>query len=104
MLPGRGGVIAARTDPAVESVRHTFLTIDGDVRRMQTRALGDTGHESSIATFGAIALNWLEQEGANQMVEYVLSKGVNHPSAICFRGCCFDSIFETKMCAGRTRS
>ncbi|CQR49467.1 MULTISPECIES: aldo/keto reductase [Haloferax] len=45
---------------------------------MQTRALGDTGHESTIATFGAIALNWLEQEGANQMVEHVLSKGVNH--------------------------
>jgi len=29
-------------------------------------------------TFGAIALNWLEQEGANQMVELVLDHGVNH--------------------------
>ena len=45
---------------------------------MQTRTLGETGHESTIATFGAIALNWLEQEGANQMVEYVLDCGVNH--------------------------
>jgi aryl-alcohol dehydrogenase-like predicted oxidoreductase len=45
---------------------------------MQTRPLGDTGHDSSIATFGAIALNWLEQEGANQMVELVLDRGVNH--------------------------
>jgi aryl-alcohol dehydrogenase-like predicted oxidoreductase len=45
---------------------------------MQTRALGETGHDSSITTFGAIALNWLEQEGANQMVELVLDHGVNH--------------------------
>ena len=45
---------------------------------MQTRALGETGHESTVATFGAIALNWLEQEGANQMVEHVLDRGVNH--------------------------
>jgi aryl-alcohol dehydrogenase-like predicted oxidoreductase len=29
-------------------------------------------------TFGAIALNWLEQEGADQMVELVLDRGVNH--------------------------
>jgi aryl-alcohol dehydrogenase-like predicted oxidoreductase len=45
---------------------------------MQTRALGATGHDSSIMTFGAIALNWLEQEGANQMVELVLDRDVNH--------------------------
>ena len=45
---------------------------------MQTRALGETGHDSSITTFGAIALNWLEQEGANQMVELVLDHGINH--------------------------
>lgn len=45
---------------------------------MKTRALGETGHDSSITTFGAIALNWLEQEGANQMVEHVLDHGVNH--------------------------
>jgi aryl-alcohol dehydrogenase-like predicted oxidoreductase len=45
---------------------------------METRPLGDTGQDSSVATFGAIALNWLEQEGADQMVEYVLDQGVNH--------------------------
>ncbi|RKD95451.1 aldo/keto reductase [Halopiger aswanensis] len=45
---------------------------------METRPLGDTGHESTVATFGAIALNWLEQAGANQMVEQVLDYGVNH--------------------------
>ncbi|QLG26654.1 aldo/keto reductase [Halorarum halophilum] len=45
---------------------------------MQTRALGETGHDSTITTFGAIALNWLEQEGADQMVELVLDYGVNH--------------------------
>jgi aryl-alcohol dehydrogenase-like predicted oxidoreductase len=45
---------------------------------METRALGDTGHDSTVMTFGAIALNWLEQEGANGMVELVLDHGVNH--------------------------
>lgn len=45
---------------------------------METRALGETGHDSTVMTFGAIALNWLEQEGANQMVELVLKHGVNH--------------------------
>ena len=45
---------------------------------METRALGETGHDSTVMTFGAIALNWLEQEGANQMVELVLDRGVNH--------------------------
>jgi aryl-alcohol dehydrogenase-like predicted oxidoreductase len=45
---------------------------------MDTRELGATGHESSLMTFGAIALNWLEQEGADQMVELVLDHGVNH--------------------------
>ncbi|WP_411966862.1 aldo/keto reductase [Haloferax sp. YSSS75] len=45
---------------------------------METRPLGETGHDSSIMTFGTIALNWLEQEGADQMVELVLDRGVNH--------------------------
>ena len=45
---------------------------------MKTRPLGETGHDSSIMTFGTIALNWLEQEGADQMVELVLDRGVNH--------------------------
>ena len=45
---------------------------------MDTRPLGETGHDSTRVTFGAIALNWLEQEGANQLVELVLEYGVNH--------------------------
>jgi len=45
---------------------------------METRPLGETGHDSTVMTFGAIALNWLTQEGANQMVEHVLDAGVNH--------------------------
>jgi aryl-alcohol dehydrogenase-like predicted oxidoreductase len=45
---------------------------------METRELGDTGHESSVLTFGAIALNFLEQEEANEIVEDVLDAGVNH--------------------------
>ncbi|MFC6825981.1 aldo/keto reductase [Halopelagius fulvigenes] len=45
---------------------------------MKTRALGDTGHESSVLTFGTIALNYLDQEDANEMVESVLDAGVDH--------------------------
>jgi len=45
---------------------------------METRPLGATGHESSVATFGTIALNWLEQEGANHLVELALDYGINH--------------------------
>ncbi|WP_114577362.1 aldo/keto reductase [Saliphagus sp. LR7] len=45
---------------------------------MRTRPLGETGQESTVMTFGAIALNWLEQEGADQMVELVLDRGINH--------------------------
>ncbi|WP_018256278.1 aldo/keto reductase [Halomicrobium katesii] len=45
---------------------------------METRPLGDTGQDSTVVTFGTIALNWLEQEGADQLVEHVLDYGVNH--------------------------
>jgi aryl-alcohol dehydrogenase-like predicted oxidoreductase len=45
---------------------------------METRPLGDTGHESSVLTFGAIALNYLEQSAANEMVDSVLDAGVDH--------------------------
>ena len=45
---------------------------------MHTRSLGKTGHDSTILTFGAIALGKLEQSAANQMVEHVLDYGVNH--------------------------
>jgi aryl-alcohol dehydrogenase-like predicted oxidoreductase len=45
---------------------------------MQRRPLGETGQASSIAAFGAIALNALEPEAANRLVELVLDSGVNH--------------------------
>lgn len=45
---------------------------------MLTRALGGTGHESSILTFGAIALDSLDQADANEMTKRVLDAGVNH--------------------------
>lgn len=45
---------------------------------METRELGETGHDSSILTFGTIALDSLEQPAANEMVESVLDAGVNH--------------------------
>ena len=45
---------------------------------METRPLGETGHESSILTFGAIALAHLPQDEADAMVEEVLDRGVNH--------------------------
>jgi aryl-alcohol dehydrogenase-like predicted oxidoreductase len=45
---------------------------------METRPLGETGHDSSVLTFGSIALNFLEQPAADEMVEDVLDAGVNH--------------------------
>ncbi len=45
---------------------------------MDTRPLGGTGHDSTIATFGAIALTYLEQPAANQAVELALDRGINH--------------------------
>jgi hypothetical protein len=45
---------------------------------MHQRPLGETGQESSIAAFGAIALDALEPEAANRLVELVLAAGVNH--------------------------
>lgn len=45
---------------------------------METRPLGTTGHDSSILTFGAIALDSLDQDAANDMVDDVLDAGVNH--------------------------
>jgi aryl-alcohol dehydrogenase-like predicted oxidoreductase len=45
---------------------------------MQRRPLGTTGHESSVLTFGAIALDPLEQSAADELVDEVLDRGVNH--------------------------
>ena len=45
---------------------------------MDRRPLGDTGHESSVLTFGAIALDALGQERATELTHEVLDRGVNH--------------------------
>lgn len=45
---------------------------------METRPLGETGHDSSVLTYGTIALNYVDQERADEMVENALEAGVNH--------------------------
>lgn len=45
---------------------------------LQTRPLGRTGHDSSILTFGAIALDYLDQSAADRLMADVLEAGVNH--------------------------
>ncbi|WP_123533980.1 aldo/keto reductase [Halosimplex salinum] len=45
---------------------------------METRPLGDTGQESTVLTFGAIALDFLDQDEADELTEEVLDRGVNH--------------------------
>jgi aryl-alcohol dehydrogenase-like predicted oxidoreductase len=45
---------------------------------MRTRELGDTGHESSVLTLGGYALQFLDQEAADELVETALDAGVNH--------------------------
>lgn len=45
---------------------------------MQTRAFGPSGHPSTIAIFGAAAFYEISQEKADQVMEQVLSAGVNH--------------------------
>ena len=45
---------------------------------METRPLGDTGHESSVLAFGAIALDHLAQDAATELVHEVLDRGVDH--------------------------
>ncbi len=45
---------------------------------MEKRALGNTGHESSIVTFGSISLSYISQKKADELIELALSHGVNH--------------------------
>ncbi len=45
---------------------------------MQTRRFGRTGHMSSVVIFGAFAVGLLSQEEADQVMEMVLARGVNH--------------------------
>ena len=45
---------------------------------MQTRTLGRTGHESTLAIFGGAALWQSDQEHANAALEMALAAGINH--------------------------
>ena len=45
---------------------------------MQTRILGRTGHRSTVVSFGAFALGYLDQPAADAAMDLVLSHGVNH--------------------------
>jgi predicted aldo/keto reductase-like oxidoreductase len=45
---------------------------------IETRPLGETGHDSSVLTFGAVALDHLDQNAATELTHEVLDRGVNH--------------------------
>jgi aryl-alcohol dehydrogenase-like predicted oxidoreductase len=45
---------------------------------MEKRRFGRTGHESTVAIFGATAFFDVTQEEADQVVEYILSTDINH--------------------------
>jgi len=45
---------------------------------METRPLGETGHESSVVTLGAFALQFLSVEEATAAAADALDRGVNH--------------------------
>lgn len=45
---------------------------------MEKRRLGRTGHESTVVTFGAFAVGYVDQEEADQAIQLVLDHGLNH--------------------------
>jgi aryl-alcohol dehydrogenase-like predicted oxidoreductase len=45
---------------------------------MEYRWLGRTGHKSSVVAFGTFAIGGVDQAAADQAVQTVLDKGVNH--------------------------
>jgi len=45
---------------------------------METRRFGRTGHESTVAIFGAAAFWEIEQKEADRVMEMVIEAGVNH--------------------------
>jgi aryl-alcohol dehydrogenase-like predicted oxidoreductase len=45
---------------------------------METRRFGRTGHESTVAIFGAVALGRITQDQADVVVQQVMDAGVNH--------------------------
>ena len=48
------------------------------VNILEKRVLGNTGHDSSIVTFGSISLAYVSQKRADELIESALSHGVNH--------------------------
>ena len=45
---------------------------------MQKRTLGRTGHDSTVVTFGAFALGYVDQDEADRAIQLALDHGVNH--------------------------
>ena len=45
---------------------------------MEKRTLGRTGHESTVVTFGAFAIGYVDQYEADQAIRLALDHGVNH--------------------------
>lgn len=45
---------------------------------MQKRTLGRTGHQSTVATFGAFSVGYVDQDEADRAIQLVLDHGVNH--------------------------
>jgi aryl-alcohol dehydrogenase-like predicted oxidoreductase len=45
---------------------------------METRRFGRTGHESTVAIFGAVSLGRINQDQADVAVQQVIDAGVNH--------------------------
>jgi aryl-alcohol dehydrogenase-like predicted oxidoreductase len=45
---------------------------------MEKRRFGRTGHESTVAIFGAVALGQISQEEADATMESVIEAGINH--------------------------
>ena len=45
---------------------------------MEKRTLGRTGHESTVVTFGAFSVGYVEQDEADEAIRLFLDHGVNH--------------------------
>ena len=45
---------------------------------MEKRTLGRTGHESTVVTFGAFAVGYVDHDEADQAIRLALDHGVNH--------------------------
>lgn len=45
---------------------------------MEKRRLGRTGHESTVVTFGAFAVGYVDQDEADRAIQLVRDHGVNH--------------------------